>query len=46
MGGGWRDGPKWVMRIKNCTCDKHWAFYISDESLNSTLETNTTLYVK
>ena len=32
--------------IKEDTCqDEHWVFYVSDESLNSTPETNTTLYV-
>ena len=34
------------MSIKESTCyDKHWVSYVSDESLNSTPETNTTLYV-
>ena len=43
MGGGW---AKWVMDIKKGTCwDEHWVSYVSDELLNSTPETNTTLYV-
>ena len=33
------------MRIKEGTCDEHWVLYITDESLNSTPETNNTLYV-
>ena len=41
--GGW---AKWVMGIKEGTCwDEHWVLYVSDESLNSTPETNTILYV-
>ena len=40
---GW---AKWVMGIKGGTCcDEHWVLYVSDKSLNSTTETNTTLYV-
>ena len=39
-GGGWgmdiKEGPGY---------DEHWALYLSDESLNSTSETNITLYV-
>ena len=27
------------------TCVQHWVLYVSDESTNSTLETNITLYV-
>ena len=42
VGGGW---VKWVMGIKDDTCDEHWALYVSDESLNSTPETNILLYV-
>ena len=43
MDAGW---AKWVMGIKEGTCcDEHWMLYISDESLNSNPETNTTLYV-
>ena len=35
------------MGIEEGTCwDEHWVFYGSDESLGSTLETNTTLYIK
>ena len=30
--------------IKNI-CDEHWVLCVNDESLNSTPETNTTLYV-
>ena len=34
------------MGIKKGTCwDEHWVFYVSDESLGSTPETNTTMYV-
>ena len=33
------------MGTKEGTCDGHWMLYVSDESLNSTLETNITLYV-
>ena len=33
---------KWVMGIEEGTC---WVLYLSDESLGSTPETNTTLYV-
>ena len=34
----------WVMGIKEGTCyDQHWVFYVSDESLNSTPETNIAL---
>ena len=44
-GGGWRLA-KWVMGIKDGTCyDEHWVFYVSDESLNSTPDTNIVLYV-
>ena len=42
MGGGW---GKWVMVVKEGTCDEHWVLYVSDESLNCTPETNITLYV-
>ena len=42
-GGGW---PTWVMDIKEGTFgDEHWVSYVSDESLASTPETNTALYV-
>jgi len=41
--GGWGN---WVMGIKEGTwCDEHWVLYATDESLNSTPETNKTLYV-
>ena len=40
--GGW---VKWVMCIKEGTCDEHQGLYVSDETLNSTPETNSTLYV-
>ena len=33
------------MGIKEGTCDEHQVLYVSDESLNSTTETNITLYV-
>ena len=42
MGGGW---AKWIMGIKEGTWDEHGVLYVSDESLNSTPETNITLYV-
>ena len=33
---GWEGGwAKWVMGIKETTCDDPWVWYISDESLNS-----------
>ena len=44
LGEGWGGWVKQVMGIKEGTCDEHWVFYRSDESLNSTPETNT-LYV-
>ena len=50
-GGGQRGGlrgKRWVrevMSMKECTCDKHWALYVSVESLNSTPENNITLHV-
>jgi len=37
---------KWVMGVKEGTCDEHCVLYLSDESLNSiTNYTNFTLYV-
>ena len=37
---------KWVMGIKEDTCwNEHWVLYVSNESLNATPETNTTLSV-
>ena len=35
MGDGIKEGTCW---------DEHWVLYVSDESLNSTPETNITLY--
>ena len=29
---------KWMMGIKEGTCDEHWVLYVSVESLNSTPE--------
>ena len=40
--GGW---AKWVMGIKEGTCEEHRVLCVSDESLNSTPETNIILYV-
>ena len=42
VGGGW---AKWVMGIKECTCDEHWVLHVSDESLNSTPGNNIIIYV-
>ena len=42
VGGIW---AKWVMGIKEGTCDEHWVFNASDESLSSTLETSIAPYV-
>ena len=37
---------KWMMGVEEGTCwNEHWVFYVSDESLNSTPETNVTLHV-
>lgn len=33
------------MGIKEATCNESWVLYASDVSLNSTSETDTTLYV-
>ena len=44
-GGEWRGRAKWMTGIKEGTCDEHLVSYVSDESLNSTLETDVTLYV-
>ena len=30
--------------VKDDTCDEHLVLYVGDESLNSTLETNVTVY--
>ena len=35
-----RERAKWVMSIKEGTCDEHWVLYVSDESVNSIPETN------
>ena len=35
----------WVTGIEEGTCDKHCVLYVSHESLNSTPDTNITLYV-
>ena len=42
-GGGQGECTKYVVGIKEGTCDEHWVFYVSDESLNS-METNITIY--
>ena len=34
-----------MIGIREGTCEEHGALYVSDESLGSTPETNTTLYV-
>ena len=39
------DGLKWVMSIKEGSCDEHGALYVCDESLNSTPEISITLYI-
>lgn len=46
-GGKWvGNGLRCVMNIKEGTYyDKLWVLYVSDEPLNSTPETNITLYV-
>ena len=31
-----RRWAKWIMGIKEGTCDEHWMLYVSDELLNST----------
>ena len=41
MGGGW---ARWVMAIKEGTCDERWVLYESDETLNSTPETSIAQY--
>ena len=43
---GEKEWTKSVLGIKEGTCqEEHWVSYVSDESLNSTPETNNTLYV-
>ena len=44
-GDGQRGQVKWVMSIKEGTCDEQWVLYVGNESLNSTPETDITLYV-
>ena len=45
-GGRWGEWAKWVMGTKEGTCCvEPWVLYVGDESLNSTPETNITLYV-
>ena len=41
-GGGWEMGDGYT---KEGICDEHWVLYISDKSLNSTSETNISLYI-
>ena len=41
VSGRW---ARWVMGVKEGTCDEHWVLNVSDESLNSTPETNIALY--
>ena len=33
-----------MVGIKEGTFNEHWVFYVTEESLNSTLETKITLY--
>ena len=43
---GGRFASRWVMGIEEGTrYDEYWVLHVSDESLNSTPETNTALYV-
>ena len=42
MGGRW---ARWMMGIKEGSYDEYWVLYVSEQSLNSTPETNTALYV-
>lgn len=42
MGEGW---TKWAMSIKEGTYDEHRVLHLSGESLNSTPETNITVYI-
>ena len=34
---GW---ARWVMDIKEGTCDEYWVLYVNDKSVNSTAEPN------
>ena len=44
--GRWVGGQvKWVMGIKEWTCDEHWVLDGSDESPDSKTETNGKLYI-
>ena len=47
LSDGWwvRGCVKWVIGIKECTCDEHWELYRSVESLYGAPETIITLYV-
>ena len=45
VAGGRVRRARWVVGIKDSTCDELWVLYVSDESLNSTPETNTALCV-
>ena len=42
VGGRW---ARWLLGIKEGTCDDHWMLYVRDESLNSTSQTNIALYI-
>lgn len=42
VGGG---QARWVIGIKEDTCDEHWVWCEQDKSLNSTPETNNALYI-
>ena len=39
------DALRWVLGIKDGACDEHWVLHVNDESLNSTSEANSALYV-
>lgn len=41
VGGGC---ARWMMGIKQGTCDECWVLHVNDELLNSTLETNIALF--
>ena len=41
VGGKW---AKWVIGIKEYTCNDHWVLHVSDKSLNSTPEITIILY--
>ena len=45
-GGRWMGGwARWVMGIKEGTCDEHWVLYLSNESLKSTPKPIIALYI-